>query len=378
MPGTVTIEAVESSRGRAGRMFVAFPHRLFRGCAQWVPQFRGDIRAILDRRNSFFARSRAAFFVALRDGRAVGTIAALENVPYNEHHGFRNGHFYFFDSIDDREVSRSLFDAAFGWMRRQGLRVVQGPFGFGMMGSGILIDGFEHRAAMTMMNWNFPYYRGLVEAEGFAKYKDQYSAFFDPRTFRLPDRVRRVAEIALKRGSFEVPEFRTKKDLLRYAQEIGRVYNESFEAHGDTFAPMSQKEIDEVADGLVAVADPTLIKLLLYKGEIAGFLFGFPDLSSALKRSRGRIHPLAALDILLEYRRTRGLIVNGAAILPKYQRLGGNALLYYVLEKIGTERRFLSVDAVQIAETTELMLADLTTLGGRFYKTHRVYTRTLE
>ncbi len=123
----------------------------------------------------------------------------------------------------------------------------------------------------------------------------------------------------------------------------------------------------------MTVADPSLIKLLLCKGEIAGFLFGFPDLSAALQRSRGRITPWSIVDLLLEYGRTRWLIVNGAGILPRYQRLGGNALLYSMLEKIASRKRFLYVDAVQIAETTELMLSDLKTLGGRVYKIHRIY-----
>ena len=84
------------------------------------------------------------------------------------------------------------------------------------------------------------------------------------------------------------------------------------------------------------MADPTLIKLLVCKGEIAGFLLGFPDLSAALQRGHGRITPWGIVDLLLEYGRTRWLIVNGAAILPQYQRLGGNALLYYMLEKIAS------------------------------------------
>lgn len=195
--------------------------------------------------------------------------------------------------------------------------------------------------------------------------------------FDLPDRVRRVAEIALKRGSFEVPELRSKRDLVRRAQAIGKVYNDSFSSHGDEYYPLSEAEIRQITSDLVTVADPHLIKVLVSKGEIAGFLFGFPDLSAALQRSRGRITPWSILDILLEYRRTRWLIVNGAGILPQYQRLGGNALLYYMLEKIASRKRFLYVDAVQVAETTELMLADITTLGGKVYKTHRLYQRDL-
>lgn len=217
-----------------------------------------------------------------------------------------------------------------------------------------------------------------IEAEGFVKLRDQLSMFLDATEFRLPDRIRRVAEIALKRGSFEVPEFRTKRQLIRRAQAIGRIYNETFSAHGDEFYPLSEKEIRQITADLTTVADPSLIKLLVCRGEIAGFLLGFPDLSAALQRGHGRITPWGIIDLLLEYGRTRWLIVNGAAILPQYQRLGGNALLYYMLEKIASRnRRFLSVDAVQIAETTELMLSDMNTLGGKVYKVHRIYERPL-
>ena len=377
MPESTTIEAVESSQGRAGKEFIDFPHRLYRGCPQWVPQFRRDIRMVLDRRHPSFAHIEARFFIARKNGRVAGTIAAIDNAAYNTYHKTRMGHFYYFDCIDDREVSHALCESAFDWLRGRGLTSVMGPYGFGFMGMGALVDGFEHRAVMTMMSYNYPWYGPALEAEGFTKLRDELSMCINVREFRLPDRIRRVAEIALKRGSFEVPDFHTKRQLVQRAGALGKVYNESFQSHGDEFYPLSDAEIRQVTSDLVGVADPSLIKLLVSKGEIAGFLFGFPDLSGALQRSRGRITPWGIIDLLLEYRRTRWLVVNGAGILPQYQRLGGNALLYYMLEKIGTQKRFLFVDATQIAETTELMLSDMATLGAKVYKVHRLYQRKL-
>ncbi|HUI69882.1 MAG TPA: hypothetical protein VL354_05135 [Spirochaetia bacterium] len=374
---TVSVHPVTSARSPEARQFIQFPHHLYAGCRQWVPQFRLDIRAILNRKHPFFDRSEAAFFVCRRGGRTIGTIGALYNIPYNERHGTKMGHFHFFDCEDDPEGCHALFEAAFAWMRQKGLRQVMGPLGFGVMGMGILVGGFEHRAAMTMMSYNFPYYGRLVETEGLRKLRDQLSMFLDATTFRLPDKIRRVAEIAMKRGSFQVPEFRRKSELRRYAHDIGKVYNESFQSHGDEYNPLSPREIQQVTRELLQVADPSLVKLLLSKNEIAGFLFGFPDLSEALQKGKGRLTPLSILRLLREYKRTKGLIVNGAGILPHFQRLGGNALLYSMLEKIASQRRFLSVDAVQIAETTELMLADLATLGAKVFKTHRLYHRSL-
>ncbi len=377
MSAPVEIVPVESGRGRLADEFIELPHRIYRGCDRWVPQFRRDVRAILSRKNPFFKESSAAFFLARRGRETVGSIAAFDDAPFNAWHKTKTGHFHFFDVFDDPEASHALFDAALGWMRARGLDTAQGPIGFGIMGMGILVDGFEHRSAMTMMGYNHPYYAGLLEAEGFVKYKDQLSLHIDARTFLLPDKVRRVAEMVLARGNFTVPEFRSKRALARHAEEIGRVYNQSFTGLAEDYLPLTEGEIKQVTSEILMVADPSLIKLLFYKGKLVGLVFGFADLSAALQRSRGRITPFGVLDILREYRRTRWLLVNGAAILPEHQRLGGNALLYYELHKIATQKRFLHVDAVQIAETTDMMLRDLKTLGAKVFKTHRIYRKDL-
>jgi hypothetical protein len=374
---SVTVGVVESSRGRAGKEFVEFPHRLYRGSRQWVPQFRVDVRRILDRKHPSFEQCEARFFLARRAGEPAGTIGAIVNSAYNAYHHTKIGHFHFFDCVDDREVSHALVAAALDWLRGKGMEQAVGPFGFGVMSMGVLVEGFEHRAAMTMMGYNGPWYGPALEAEGFAKHRDLFAMYFEADSFTMPDRIRRVAQIVMKRGSFEISEMRSKRDLIKRAQDIGRVYNDSFLSRGDIFYPLSRKEIHHVTDELLMVADPPLIQLLVHKGEIAGFLFGFPDLSAALQRARGRITPWGIVDLLLEYRRTRWLVVNGAGILPQYQRLGGNALLYFMLEKIASRKRFLYADAVQISETTELMLADMKTLGGKIFKVHRLYTRSL-
>jgi hypothetical protein len=356
MSAPVQIVPVESGKGRLADEFIELPHRIYRGCDRWVPQFRRDVRAILSRRNPFFRESSAAFFLARRGSETVGSIAAFDDAPFNAWHKTKTGHFHFFDVYEDPEASHALFDAAMGWMRSRGLTTAQGPIGFGIMGMGILVEGFEHRCAMTMMGYNL---------------------HIDARSFALPEKVRRVAEMVLARGNFTVPEFRSKRALARHAAEIGRVYNRSFTGLGEDYLPLTAGEIRQVTSEILMVADPSLIKLLFYKGKLAGLVFGFADLSAALQRCGGRVTALGILDILREYRRTDWLLVNGAAILPEYQRLGGNALLYYELHRIATQKRFLHVDAVQIAETTDMMLSDLKTLGAEVFKRHRIFRKEL-
>jgi hypothetical protein len=244
-------------------------------------------------------------------------------------------------------------------------------------GVGILVDGFQHRAAMTMMGWNHRYYSTLLERAGYAPYKHYYSARLQRDTFRMPERVRALAERALARGRFRLWEFRRKRDLLALAPRLGQIYNTAIAAsHPDSY-PYTTAELALVIRQFAQVAEPGLIKVIAYDGQPAGFVFGFPDLSAALQRARGRLYPWNLLDLAAEYRRTDSLIINGAGILPEYQRLGGNALLYHTLERTANTGRFRQAEMTQIADTTSLMLSDMQTLGGTVYKTHRVYKRDL-
>ena len=375
----VEIYEIQGVGSREEKEFIELPLHIYRDVPQWVPWFHRDMKDILRRRHPFFEHSGAAFFLAKIGGRPRGRIAVVENRLYNGQHRRRRAHFTFWDQYEETEIAESLFSAAANWAGGRGLDELVGPFGIGgAMGGGLLVKGFEHRAAMTMMSYNFPYYRRLLEELDFVKKLDLLSARLQADRFRLPDRVKRVAEIALARGQFNVETFKTKGEIRRMAASIGRVYNETLGDHPES-CPLSPSEIKRATRDLITVADPALIKILTYRNEIAGFLFAFPDLSKALQRGRGRITPFSVVDLLREYRRTHWLIANGAGILPRYQRLGGNALLYYELEKTVKSRgeQFRYVNLTQIAETTGLMLEDMERLGGEIYKIHRIYSLEL-
>jgi hypothetical protein len=228
-----------------------------------------------------------------------------------------------------------------------------------------------------MMNWNPPCYEKLIEGAGFTKHFDAYSARLDASTFRLPERVKSVADKVVARGRFAVLRFSSKAELKKVAQQIGEVYNVSLASdpsHRDAY-PLTPAELQLATNDVMTVADPQLVKILAYDGEIVGFVFGFADVSKTLKQNDGRIGPLAILRLLRALRTAPDLIINGAGIMPKYQRLGGNALLYAALEETARARAFRNVDLVQVADTTSLMLSDIRTLGGMVWKVHRVYSR---
>jgi hypothetical protein len=372
----LTLEIVDPSDRAAVRRFLRLPFRLYAGHPLWVPPLFLDAATQLDpRRHPFYEHSQAAFFLAVRDGRDAGRIAALENRPFNRYHKTRQAQFYLFECINDLEVAAALIEAASDWARANGLDTLVGPKGFGALdGYGMLVDGFEFRPAMTMMNYNPPTYPRFLEALGFEKEVDFISCYLNRKRYRLPERIHRVAERAARRGGLRVVRFQTKAELRRWAERIGEAYNRTFVANWEYY-PLSAKEIRFLTDNLLTVANPHLIKLIAREEEIVGFLFTFPDVSAALQRSRGRLLPFGLADLLLETGRTRWLAINGAGVLPEYQGRGGNALLYVELQRTLEESRFQHADLTQVAETAVQMRRDLVNIGGVPYKNHRVYRK---
>ena len=263
------------------------------------------------------------------------------------------------------------------WAAERSLSAVVGPIlSGGTGGAGILVEGFDHLPAMTMMRYNPPYYQTRLEGAGFDKMVDLHSFSVDPASFALPERVNRLAELVLQRGRFSVMRLRSKRELRRVVGRIKRLYGSIFTHHVEDY-PLSEDELDRVANDLLTVVDPRRVALLAYDGEIVGFAFGFPDISSALQRNNGRIGPLAILRIVGGTKRADKILFNGLGILPRYHGLGGNALLYRELARIVTEGGFEEVEMVQISEQTGMMLRDAGTLGGEPFKVHRLYRKPL-
>jgi len=338
----ITVQKIDTQSKAQVRRFTDIPFRLYTGHPQWVPPLLMDVRTMLNRqKHPFYEHSAADFFVAVRDGRDVGRIAALENTRFNA----------------------------------TGLDHVVGPKGFGVLdGYGLLVEGYEHRQMMTMMNYNYEYYPRLVEALGFEKEVDFVSCYIKAEDFRLPERIHRIAERVKRRGSLSVKRFRTKRELIKWTGRIGVTYNRAFVDNWEYY-PLTEREIDFLVSNLVTVANPRLIKIITHGEDVVGFLFGFPDVSAALQRARGCLTPWGLADLLLELRRTQWVAINGAGILPEFQGRGGNTLLYTEMENTIREFGYQHADLTQVAETAVQMRSDLVNLGGKPYKNHRVYVR---
>ena len=374
----LTIEKVDTANRAQIRRFIKVPFRLYKQHPQWVPPIRSDVALMLNRKkHPFYEHSTADFFIAVRDGQDIGRIVALENCNYNKHHDVRTAQFYLFDCEDDSEAAAALFQRVFEWARAHNLDTLVGPKGFSAFdGYGLLQKGFEHRQMMNMMNYNYPYYLRLVDEAGFEKEVDFVSHFVILEDLRLPERLYRIAERAKRHHRLEVIRFKTKRELRQWAGKIGQAYNNAFVKNWE-YVPLTEREISFVVDTIMLVANPKLIKIIAQDGNVVGFAFGWPDVSAAMQRCKGRLFPFGIADLLLEMRRTSRISGNGVGILPEFQGRGGNALLYSEMERTVGEFGFKYYEMTQIAETAVQMRKDLETLGGKPYKNHRVYKRPL-
>ncbi|MFP4179257.1 MAG: hypothetical protein ACLFNZ_06055 [Spirochaetaceae bacterium] len=355
--------------------FISLPFTIYRHNSRYVPWFKKQMKNILARRHPYFEHSDGEFFIALRNKETVGRIALLEPRRYNDYHRCRDGRFYFFDAKDDLEASRALFRHAEEWARARNLTRLIGPQGFSSFsGAGILIDGFEHTASMTMMPYHFPYYRELMESCGFVKHKDFYSAKIDARSQTLPVKYQRIAEITLKRGRFTVPSLQSKKELKKLAAEVGHIYNSSWGEHDD-FTPLTEGELEQIREELLHVSEPSLVKVIRSGREVAGFVLAFPDLSRVMQKSRGRLNPYILYRMLKEKKKAEHFIINGLGILPEHRRTGGIAVLFNEITKSLREHGVKTAELTQIAETTDLMMSNIGKLNAKIYKTHRVYQK---
>jgi GNAT superfamily N-acetyltransferase len=368
----VTLQTVDG--GRPLSEFVALPYRIHRGDPLWTPPLRRDVKALLSRRkNPFFEHAEAAYFLARRGGRAVGRIAAVHNRLHNEVHGDRVGFFGFFECEDDREAAGALFDAAAGWLRPRGLDVMRGPASFSVNDEmGLLVEGFDTPA--TLMNpHNPPRYVQLVEDAGFVKAKDLI--MFQRDATALPERLAAGAELLRKRY-----KVRTRPiDMKRFEAEVAlvkKLYNAAWERNWG-FVPMTDHEIDHLADQLKQIVVPEVVLFAERDGEAIGFAVALPDLNVALRKNRsGRMFP-GILKVLWAARGITRLRIALLGAVPEWQGRGVDALLYKVIWEEAMRKGFNWGEGGWILEDNHAMRNGLTRMGFEPYKTYRVYDRAI-
>ena len=368
----VTLEAVGS--GRSLSRFVALPYRLHTSDPLWTPPLRMEVRKLLSRqKNPFFEHAEAEYFLARREGRVVGRIAAIHNRLHNEVHGDKAGFFGFFECEDDAAAAGALFDAVAAWLRARGLDTMRGPANFSVNDEiGLLVDGFD-TPPVLMMPHNPRRYVPLVEGAGFTKAKDLI--VFQRAATALPQRLADGAALLEKRY-----KIRTRSiDMKRFGDEVAlvkKLYNAAWQKNWG-YVPMTEHEIDHLAKQLKQIVVPELVIFAEREGETIGFAVALPDLNVALRRNRsGRLFP-GIVKILWAARGIHRLRIALLGALPEWQGRGVDALLYKRIWETAMQLGYDWGEAGWILEDNQPMVNGLVRMGFEPYKTYRVYDRAV-
>ena len=374
------IRKLDTTRKDERKRFVDFAFDLYRDAPLWVPPLYGSTLKILDAsKHPYYEHSIADFYVAEDNGRVVGRVATLENRNYNAFHKSKTAFFGYFETVEDIDVARALLQTAKEWAATHGLDTVLGTRGVAGIDGSVLVEGFEHRPAIGIP-WNYPYYDAFIRDSGFEKDTD-YLSGYAPGDIAIPPRLYEIAAKVRERRGFWIKTFKSRGEIRAWIPRALEIHRQAMSTL-HTYYPPTEAETRELIGSLLAIVDPSLIKLVMKRADngsddIAGFIIAYPDVSAGIQKARGRLFPFGWAYILRDRQRTEWCNVNGLGLLPQYRGLGANAMLYTELRDTIAAHGFKHVDTVQANETNFNSTSDHETLGVTWYKRHRHYKYAL-
>jgi len=371
------IQIVALSRSSRDVMrFLKVSYGVYRDDPHWVAPLLMDLKKVFTDANPLFQHAVMQLWIATRNGQDVGRIAGIidhnHNRPPNEPAAF----FGFFEAVKDAAVSHRLFETVFGWTRQAGLQRVLGPMNPTSNDEcGLLIDGFDSPPVL-MMTYNPRYYVTQVEAAGFSKAKDLLA--FNMDLAKIPmDRLSRIAAKIKARNPNLVFRPLRRKTLQQDLAKVKEVYNAAWQANWG-FVPMTDAEVDFMAARLKPLLMEGLIWLAEAGTEPVGFLLALPDYNVALRPLQGRLMTpklLGFIPYLLGWKcppRTRVITLG---VKDKYRGKGLESAMLIEGLNVGIKAGVRESEASWILEDNLMMCRVLEAIGGRVYKTYRLYER---
>ena len=363
----ITIERVEDESDL--KDFINLPFKIYEKDPYWVPPLISDQKALFSRKNPFFEHAEAAFFIAKKNGIPAGRIVAIVNYKHLEFHNEKAGFFGFFETVHDNTVAGELLDKTREWLKDKGMEIMRGPMNFSTNEEcGFLVEGFD-TSPFLMMPYNPPYYIEIVERYGLKKAKDLF-AYMVEIPNEIPERIMRVADFARSNGVSVRP-----LNMKKFDDEIDafkRVYNSAWSRNWG-FIPMTEKEIDWMAERLKTLIIPDLTLIAEIDRKPAGFFLALPDFNQVLKRLNGRLGISGIIKTLWYSRKITDLRILILGILKEYRKKGIDALFYLEAWKAARNREYKRAEFSWVLEDNVLVHRVAEMLGARLYKKYRIY-----
>ena len=363
------------------KQFIQFYYDLYRGCDCAVPFLYFDEMATLrSDKNPSFECCEAQYFLAYKDGKIVGRVAAIINRRANERWNCHQVRFGWFDFIDDLEVSTALLKAVEDWGSERGMVEMAGPLGFiDTDREGMLVEGFDQLASMYV-NYNYPYYpRHIEQMSGFKKDNDYVECKVKVPEI-VPEKFVKVTDMVRRRYGLKVHKF-TRHELIEegYGRKVFDLLNATYaDLYG--FSQLSDRQIDKLVNDYIKIADLNLVTAIMDAEKMVGFGITFPSFSRALQKTRdGRLFPFGWWHVLkiLKWHKTPIVDLLLIGVLPEYRAKGANALIFNDLIPYFQQYNFEYAETGPMMETNEGVLSQWQYLEATVHRRHRCYRKLL-
>ena len=321
------------------RTFIDFHYDLYKGNAYDAPTlFSDDMNTLSKDKNAAFDFCEAEYYLAYKDGKLQGRVAAIINHKANERWQQKAVRFGWIDFVDDLEVSGALLKAVEDYGRSKGMTEVIGPLGFTDFDpEGMLTMGFEELGTMATI-YNYDYYPKHIEQLGGWEKDNDYVEFKIYVPEKVPEKMMKISEMIMKRYNLKVRTL-TKKEIFDdgMGKKIFGLINETFkDLYG--FSELSDKQIDQYVKMYLPLADLNLIPIVedwsTDEHKLVGVGITIPSLSKAMQKCRrGRLWPFGWWHVLraLKMHKTNIVDLEMIGVLPEYRSKGVNALMFYHL-----------------------------------------------
>lgn len=369
------IERVESKSQLLA--FIKSKWNFYKGDENFVPPLIQDRRKLLnEEKNPFYKHAEIQHFLAKRDSKVIGRISAIINGNHNKTHNDKVGFFGFFECINSPEVAAALFEAAESWLKERGMDTCRGPVNPSMNDeTGLLIDGFDSPPVL-LMTYNPPYYKDLIEEQGYGKAKDLYAYHLTNGEY-ISDRMERMQEALIKRYDLTIRKIDFKNNFDNDVESLKEIYNAAWQPNWG-FVKITDEEFDFLAADLKTFAVEDYVLLLESKGKLVGFSLGLPDLNQVLIHNKRGSLLGAAYHLLTKKKLINTMRILILGVLPEFQGKGFDSVLYY---EVGKRSRPLGIEygeASWILEDNEAMKKGATQImKGKHYKTYRIFEKEI-
>ncbi|MBP3202670.1 MAG: hypothetical protein J6M31_03580 [Bacteroidales bacterium] len=328
-----TIQIVPVRGKKMLKAFIDFPIELYKDCDKWVPSFEDDEYKSLGPDNPSLAFCERELFLAYKNGKVVGRVAAILNRKANEKWQENSSRFGWFDVIEDFEVAKALIDAAVAWGKERGCTKIKGPLGFTDMDrEGLLVEGFENESPFTVI-YNYPYYPEFLEKLGFVKDVDWTQRYIDFSAEMPP--MMQLASTVEQRYGLHIYRAKNLRQMARRGREMFHVLNDAF-APLYEYSKLSEEQIDGYVKQYVPVLNKDMVAFVVNdEDKLVAFTVTMPHISAGVRKAKGRIFPFGWLHILPLLNAKRNHVAEGLLIgvLPEYQAKGASLLMLKYLHE---------------------------------------------